>query len=263
MRIQRYFRCFLALIAISLVGGCTTSQNQPGMGGVYSAYQAGDFPIAYQRASALASSRGSVGREAAYMAGMSAYRMGQLDRAEHYLRFAAQETLDRKLTGDAQAGLGLVALRRGDFRAAEIALLTASENLQGEDRANASYFAAVAQQRQGKTNDARANLTLARSLTSDADLRRQIDDQLSVTGYTLQLGAFSSQANAQAMAQRVSGQINLARVGALRVVRALSADGQRLYLVQVGQYSNHASALEGRARLGSISASSIIVPMQP
>ncbi len=231
------------------------------MDGVYSAYQSGDFAAAYQSASALASTRNGPGRGAAYMAGMSAYRMGQLDNAEHYLRFAAQESRDRKLAGDARAGLGLVALRRGDFRAAEAALLTACENLDGQDKANAYYFAALAQQRQGKSNDARANLTLARSLSGDGGFRQQIDEQLAVTGYTLQLGAFSNQANAETLARKALTWLEVTKVGQVRLVPAMAADGQRLYLVQVGQYSSHASAMEGRVKLGPMASSSIIVPL--
>lgn len=248
---------------LSMMGmGCTPAKQRNAavdLGPVYQAYQTQDYERAYTLASTAAGQAGDLpAMEAAYMAGMSAYQLGRWHQAEHYLRYPAGYN-DVRLAADAKAGLGLVYLQQGKLTQAEATLRDAAGNLSGQDRANAYFYIGLAQQRQGLWHQARTWFTQARALSKDADFVEQCNQQLAYTGYTLQTGAFTQQSNAQREAQKLAQQVQQAGLGLPRVVTATGADGKRLYLVQVGQFSTLASAANARARVGVGSA--IVTPI--
>ncbi|MEX0775982.1 MAG: tetratricopeptide repeat protein [Phycisphaeraceae bacterium] len=249
-----------ALVLAGLLSVGCASSRPAAMPGIYQAYQQGDYAGAYAQAKSTAARHSGEGRrEAVYMAGMSAYQLGKLDEARRYLAEAAGSS-DAKLAGDANAGLGMVLLKQGRPDAAEDAFLAATKSLGAQDKAMAHYYAAVAQQKAGKVDQARANFTIARSLTADTNLRQSIHEQLGSVGFTIQVGAFAKQSNAQTQAQRVG--LRSDRVGTPQIVPAIDRDGRRLYLVQVGQFSTYDSALAGKSRLGGLASSAIIVPLR-
>ncbi len=257
--------CILLALTLLHTFGCasTSTPTSPvDLQPVYQAYHAGNHEQSYALAKQLAATGGEkLALEAAYMAGMSAYQLGQPQQAEYYLSYAARSE-NKALAADAKAGLGLVYLQQGRTQAAESTLRLAADKLTGQDRANAYFYAGLAQQRQGLWNQARASFTQARALSNDPAFKEQCNQQLSFTGFTLQTGAYSNLSNAQKQAQQLAQRTHSAWLDQPRIVTASTGgggDGRRLYLVQVGQFSTYASALSARQRLGISSA--IITPM--
>lgn len=227
---------------------------------VHSAYQAGRYASAQRGAEKILMS-GPVKEkdEAAYMAGLAAYQMNNTVIAQQrFERAAASQSPD--LAGDALVMLGLIYSQEHNHEQAVRAFSNASTRLtNGQDRANAHFHAAKSQQHLGRWAEARASLSLARSNSSDLTFRRQVAQELKVTGFTLQAGAFGNQVNANQAAENLFPQASTNRLGRPRVVSAVDQHGRSLFLVQVGQFSSHASAQSIRTKLGKPSL--MIVPL--
>ncbi len=250
-----------ALIAVCVgLAACASSPRASGrMAEVYAAYERADYAAAYRTAHSLADGPPAGTRdEAAYMAGLSAARLGRLQSAEQYLRRAARSG-DRAMAADALAELGLLYAAAGRYQQAADAFEQAAPQLVGEARANAYFHAGAARQKLGHTSQARSNFTLARNHSGDNTLKQRVNDELATTGFTLQIGFFTDAANAQRAAQQVSARAVASRLGPPRLVPATDAQGRSGYLVQVGQFSSYASALSARNTLG---AASFIVPLK-
>jgi tetratricopeptide (TPR) repeat protein len=224
------------------------------------AYEAGEVEEAWHMSRRIAAVSDHPDRySAAFIAGLSAMAIDEPDDAEHYLRRAAQAP-DDELAGDALATLGLMFSEAGDFEQAQEALMQAGQRLQGEDRARAHFFAAAAQQKLGYWPQARTNLLVARALTQDPTLRQQATELLSVTGYTVQTGAFSDPQRAQEAASQVAGPAASMRLGPPRLVSDTGPQGQPITRVQVGQFASYQAAIAARGRMGVNTA--IVVPIR-
>lgn len=227
------------------------------------AYQRGDYALAYREGAAVAEGRitpppsAAQRQEAAYVAGMSAYRIKDVNDAERYLNMAARSS-DSQLAGSALATLGLIYREQNRFEQSAHVLTQAATRLVGQDRANAYFYAALAQQRLGRWTDARTSLSQAARATSNPSFQRQIADQLQVTGFTVQLGAFTDQANAQRTAQTYAAQATRLGYGAPQITPAI-LQGKQMYLVQVGHFPSHSSAAGAQANLNAPRA--LIVPV--
>ncbi|MFA9480189.1 SPOR domain-containing protein [Phycisphaerales bacterium AB-hyl4] len=248
--------CMLALTAG--LSGCAT--GGPGEGADYAElYEQGQYEAAYHAGSARARRGDLLDRdEAAYVGGLAAMRIGRLNSAERLLRQASRSR-DGSLRGDALANLGLLQYRSGRYEQAADQLTQGAEYLSGEDRAQAYFYAGIAQQRLGRWPQARTSLLLARNTTESESLRQRALDQLSVTGYTVQLGAFSTEENARSAAEEVAERSVEMRFGSPRIVPARSTDGRTMTLVHVGTFSSYQGAYDARARMGVTNA--IIVPL--
>lgn len=248
--------CGIAL----LMFGCATSQPM-NMERSQSAYAAGDYATAYREAALVANDTRAPQahrEEAAYLAGVSAYNTDRFYEAQRYFEQAARSR-DANLAGDASAMLGLVHARLGRHALAARTLLEAAPKLQGQDRANAYFYAGIAQQRLGLFPESRTSLSLARSSSNDAAFRQRASEQMGVTGYTLQVGAFSKEDNARRTAATMAEQARDKQLGVPRVVPATGPDGSSLYLVQIGQFYSWPTAMAARNRIESTAA--IIVPL--
>jgi tetratricopeptide (TPR) repeat protein len=230
------------------------------MAQVYEAYARGDYQQAHQLSRSLADGGGGTNAAtrdaAAYMAGLSAARLGQPRTAEAYLRRAARSR-DQALAADALAELGLLYAAAARYSDAAAAFEQAAPRLSGEAKAQAYFHAASAQQKLGRHSQARANFTLARTHSRDGAFRARVDDELATTGFTLQIGFFTSVDNARRAAQAVSPAMTQ-RLGLPRIVPATDAQGRPGYLVQMGQFSSYASAMATRQ---SLSSTALIVPL--
>ncbi len=217
------------------------------------AYRSGRYAEAYRAAAPLASSRGPIGAEAAYVAGLSARRLNRDAEAERLLLRATQAR-DDTLAGDAGAALGVMYSEQGRYAAAARALDAAAGKLEGEDRARAYYYLAAAQQKLGRTAEAKTHFRLARAATGNAALRSAIDQQQAATGWTVQSGAYRDQGNAQDAARSLAARV---RGATPRLVTAADGRGGTLYLVQIGTFTTHDSARRFADQLGG---SAVIVP---
>lgn len=247
-------------VTLALAGGCASDTQ--GLSSAQSDLAAGRYEQAYNTSSMIVANPAQPERtreRAAYIAGLSAYRAKSYDKAHEYLQYAAA-TPDNKLRGDAKATLGLVYSERENFPLAAKNLLEAAELMSGPDKANAYFYAGVAQQKQGLWATARTTLSLALSAGEDSAFRDRVKDQLRVTGYALQTGAFSSEDNARKMAESLYDKARKNSMIAPRVVSAMDQNGKgKLYLVQLGAFSSWPTALMARETLKPTTA--IVVPI--
>lgn len=249
---------FLSLLLL-VVAGCQEPLRLGLLRDASVHYERGEYDQAYTAASTVAQ-RGEAWEydEASLIAGLAARQRGDLANAEQYLRQAANSR-DPAIAGDALASLGLLYAQQERYQASANALQQAAEFLEGQPRANAYFYAAVAQQKLGRWAQARTNLVLARSASGDAEFIEQVNDQLAVVGWTLQLGAFRDQDNAQATVEQLTAQTREAQIGTPRILETTDRDGNALAVVQVGQFTTFQSASRARDRLGVNSA--IIIPL--
>lgn len=215
------------------------------------AYNQGDYQTAYDLGRPIAWDRFRDDRyEAAYLAGLSAQTLGQLRNAEKMLT-KAKASPDPSLTTDAADALGLVYSQQERYAEAQRELLWAAERLDGERKARAYFYAGIAQQKLGQWSQARTTLVLARGLTRDAAFKTQIDQQVNVTGWTLQLGAFLDRDGARNLAESIAAQSRDMRLGLPRLVNGTSSRGETITFVHVGQFTSYQSATRYRDALGT------------
>jgi len=215
------------------------------------AYSQGDYQAAYDMGSAIAWDRYRDDRyEAAYLAGLSAQTLGQLQNADKMLN-KAKASPDPSLTTDAADALGLVYSQQGRYAEAHRELLWAAERLSGERQARAYFYAGIAQQKLGQWSQARTTLVLARGLTKDPAFKTQIDQQVQVTGWTLQLGAFTDRTAARNLAESIAERSRNIKLGLPRLVDGNTGDGEPVTFVHVGQFTSYQSATRYRDVLGT------------
>jgi tetratricopeptide (TPR) repeat protein len=243
-----------------LLPGCNASRGPTPTEQAQAHYMRGDYAKAQSAAARAAATAGGAQRDLAhYMAGMSAYRLNNFPAAERYLRVAASSS-DGSMAADAQSTLGLIYSSQGRYTQAADALLRSAKLQTGEDRAQAYFYAGIAQQKLGHWPQARTSLLLARRSTRDSGLGQQIDQQLAVTGYTIQVGAFTNRANADKAARTYANKAASARIGVVQVAPVTRAGGRSVNLVQVGRFATFNAASTARSRLGDPGA--VIVPLQ-
>lgn len=264
MKNQNTIRRELSLVLLAALGvllaGCNIDRGPSPTEQAQGYYQRGDYARAQAAAARAATTAGGVQRDLAhYMAGMSSYRLNNFATAERYLRIAAMSR-DESMAADARSTLGLIYSNQGRYANAADALLRSASHQTGEDRAQAYFYAGIAQQKLGRWPQARTSLLLARHSTRDTGLAGRIDQQLAVTGYTIQVGAFSNRANADKSALVYAAKAASARLGSVRVILISRSNGLTVNLVQIGRFATFKAASEARSRLGD--TGSVIVPLQ-
>ncbi len=223
-------------------------------------FQQGNYTQAYSTAARAANATGGAERDLAnYLAGVSAYRLGNMSAAERYLRVAALSK-DESLAADASSTLGLIYSQQLQYAAAANAFMRGASLQHGEDRAQGYFYAGVAQQKLGQWPQARTSLLLARKATADKSLIQRIDEQLAVTGYTIQIGAFANRDNADKLASEYAGKVAAAELGSVYVTPGATASGRTLNMVQVGRFATFGAASQAKSKLGLRDA--VIVSLQ-
>lgn len=251
---------FLALVPALLVGCHRVGRGPTPTQTAQTHFQRGDYARAQTAAARAAATAGGTQRDLAhYMAGMSAYHLNNYETATRYLAVAANSR-DQAMAADARSTLGLVYSSQGRYADAAQMLLGSANLHTGEDRAQAYFYAGVAQQKLGRWPQARTSLILAQRATRDPALRSQINQHLAVTGYTIQVGAFANRANADNAARAYTAKSASAGLGTVLVTPSTDSRGRAVSLVQVGRYATFNAANTARTRLGD--ASAVIVPLQ-
>jgi len=242
----------LAAVVMALAGvlaGCATTREDTRLQQATAEYEQGAYEAAYRTALPLSQTSGPQREAGAYVAGLAAWKHGRRHDAVRLLTIASRSR-DASLAADANASLGMVYAELGQYASSARHLMEAAKDLQGQHRANAYYYTGIAQQKLGQHAQARTSFSLARNASQDANFRRQVEDQLSVTGYTLQIGAFRQRDNAMQAAERIAAQASQLRLGAPRIVDSTDQRGNTIYQVQLGQFTTYQSALDARQRLG-------------
>ncbi len=163
------------IVAAAAAAGCKSSDTLRRVG---DAYNRGDYKVAYRDGTRLAR-HGKPGqrREAAYLAGLAAYRLKHFKSAQRLLTTVAGGD-EPQIAGGALVTLGLIYSESGRHAAAVKAFVRGARKLSGEDSALAYFHASTAAARQQRWTEQRTYLNLARSASRDSKLRRQIDQQL-------------------------------------------------------------------------------------
>ena len=251
--------CLVAGLTLCLAG-CNTNQGPNQLQLAQTQFQQGDYARAQVTAARAANTAGGRDRDLAnYLAGISAYRLGNMTGAERYLSVASRSG-DESLAADASATLGLIYSQQQQYAAAANAFMRGASLQEGEDRAQGYFYAGVAQQKLGQWPQARTSLLLARKSTSDKSLIDRIDEQLAVTGYTVQIGAFADRTNADNLASQYAGKVASAKLGSVYVTPGTTADGRTLNQVQIGRFATFGAASHAKTTLGLRDA--VIVPLQ-
>ena len=247
-------------VVVSLGAGCQQMQRlTPDVRDATEAYERGDYETAYRKGSSVArSGRDDEQMLGAYVAGMAARRMGDTANAARYLNQAV-DAEDERLAADAAATLGILYSEQGRYSDAAHTLLRAAELYTGEDRARAYFHAGIAQQKLGRWPQARTSLILARSASRDPRFWQRVEEQLNVTGYTIQTGAFRDAENAQRAAAELAERAEAAGLSDPRLVRSSDPASGAVTLVQIGEFATFASARAVRDRIGADGA--VIVPL--
>ena len=257
-------RCLASLLLVLLgwnLAGCGSSGPIASLADANSAYDRGDYEQAYAFASTIASAEPSLdSQEAAYVAGLAAWELDRTDKAVKYFKKAV-DGLDHEMAADAGVMLGLAYSKQEKYDLAAESLLEAAPELTGEDRARAYFYAGVAQQKLGRWAYARDNFTLARAASSDPAFRDEVDGQLAVTGYTLEIGSFSDGAAAQSAADNLTESAQELNLGEPRLLPNPTRPGQML--VHVGRFSTYDSAASFRERLGMPGAFIVPIAAEP
>ncbi len=242
------------------LGGCKINQGPGPIEQAQTQFQSGHYAEAYNLASRSAATAGGQQRYLAhYLAGISAYRLNNLSAAERYLKVAASSN-DQSLAADARSTLGLIYSQQGRYAQAAETLLSGARLQHGDDRAQAYLYAGIALQKIGRWPQARTSLLLARQSTRDPGLIDRIDQQLAVTGYTIQVGAFKEKENADRLASTLAPRAASVSAGPVIVVPKIGPDGRTIHLVQVGRFATFGAANRMRQVLGQSGA--VIVPLE-
>jgi tetratricopeptide (TPR) repeat protein len=233
-----------------------------------SSYNEGRYEEAYQQAVAaekVARESGQKGKNpqvasAAYLAGLSAYRLDRLDEAQRQLDVAI-EAGEGEAAGRAYAQRGAVFLRQGRFMAASVDYDQAALLLGGEDAAKAKEQSAAARRAAGDSSSGSTvvlggggGLSVSASTTPGGSSARPGASAPALpsvrTSWTLQVACFRDRAAAERQAKALAGA---AQAHGLAAPRLLSEENPTLgpvYCVVIGEFATKAGAEQARERLG-------------
>ncbi|MBI1373416.1 MAG: hypothetical protein GC159_11860 [Phycisphaera sp.] len=198
---------------------------------------------------AMRNTSGADEDRARFVAGMSAYRLDKTAEALSLLNPLKFNGND-EIGGPTNATLGLIYKERGENILAESCLLRATTKLNGNDAAQAHYHLASVYQKLGRWEDAQKHLQLCTTMATSPSLRLAAQQQLDSSGFTLQLGAYSNETNANDRARDLREKCERLGIGTPRVMPSKAPNGATLYLVQVGKYVSFNIAMTARTRLG-------------
>lgn len=250
-------------LGLLLLVGCEAPQPAGDLNAAREALVNQQYEAAYRLGHDLSRSEHDVYRntrarlEGSYIAGTAAWKLGRHEEALEYLNVAMRSPA-ATLRGRAQAHRGLVLADLGRHQEAADDLLEAAKLLQGQEQANAHFFAAISQQKLGQWSQARTNLILAKSNSQNPAFRQRCDDLLQTTGYTMQFGAFVDRGNAQALAEELAADRAVGDFGPPRIV-SWRQDGRTMYGVHVGRFTAWKAAQSARDQLAGLNA--IVVPL--
>jgi len=215
-------------------------------------YREGRYRSAYTTATFVYSqNRGKAGvrEQAGYLAGMSAYQLKRYDEAGRYLK-PLTTSGNALLAGNASATLGLVDREQHRDAEAVVHFKDAYRELSGQDRAEAAYQCAMTYRAMGRPTQARQQFLLARGASQDGRFRTMVGRYLEDTGWTIQIGAFSTLERARARVAEYERMPSRKSLGSARIIDEYDTVKRKsLYLVQVGNFLDYELASLARSRI--------------
>lgn len=269
-------------LALTSLSGCSSAAKTSGTNSKPDAYveqySTGQYTQAYDNAvDAAGQLRGPKRDQAALTAGLSAHALGRNAEAVRWLS-PLEQNPDVGIAGKAGATLGLIAQERGEHETAVKLLTRASTKLAGDEAARASMYAGDSLNALGRTDDAKkAYKQAANKLATDDNLKLMLADRMrgnippagksgatfasggttkstSKSGsgssiapqsLTVQTGAYKDRKKAEQEARQIANTKGVAA----RVVPILK-NGQTLYAVRVGNFTNRDAAENIRRNVG-------------
>ncbi len=256
----------VAALLMAMAGCESTPKASAGLAGALSEYDAGRYDAAHTKAvAAMQGATGADREQAAYVAGLSAYRKRDYIEAEHRLTTAAASS-DRTVSGRAKAALGLVCLAQNRPATGAVHLAEAARVLDGPDASEAAFRAGVAYQLAGDESAAQRQFAYARSVESSSGVS---GGRASTGGgggsggtsggasggatggswanppsglFAIQVGAFSDMTNARSAADQARRFADRHGLGEVRIIPKSDARQRTLYVVQFGRFTSRTSA---------------------
>ena len=240
---------FAILVVSGLLVGCESTGSKDALNKAVADYNSQHYFLAQKRSAVVAKkASGTLRDQAAYLAGLSAYQLGDYVEAELQLTKAARST-DRVTAGRAKAVMGL--LRGDQDRPGDAAglLNEASISMRGEDSRQAAFQAALAHDKAGgRIPDYVADqIYRLRATQSGARSSQTMVDR---KAFSLQVGAFHELRRAQAAAKNIAGVAQANDLGKVRIVKKRDDRGRMLFIVQLGRFNNRFDAKNIHRQIG-------------
>lgn len=250
---------WVMMVLASVLAGCeSTPKASAGLAGALADYDAGLYSAAHTKAVGAMQGASGVAREqAAYVAGLSAYRTRDYIEAEHRLTTAAASS-DRTVSGRAKAALGLVCLAQNRPATGAVYLSEAARMLDGPDAGEAAFRAGVAYQLAGDEASAQRQFAYARAAGGSGIRDSAAGGSPSGTSggssgaggwasppsglFAIQVGAFADMTNARSAADQARQPANRYGLGDVRIIPKTDARQRTLYVVQFGRFTSRTSA---------------------
>jgi tetratricopeptide (TPR) repeat protein len=238
----------LLLATTCLIGGLGGCASTPSRGSdvqmAVDRYEAGRYDECYHEAMDLLKTESGDDRAAAaYLAGLSAYRLDRREEAELRLRTAA-EGGDREVTARAQAMLGVIRLEQGRYQDARGLLRDASPGLDESDAREATRLADSA-----AGGPVVETEWMATSLQTSSTPRHATSSGDGAC-FALQAGAFREEDRAQTVARELTGVLRNRMADPVQIIATKDSWGRSLHLVHFGAFTTRQEAASFRRQLG-------------
>lgn len=232
------------LLAVGALTACgSTTSRASDLDQAIDAYESGRYSAAAKHGEA-AMRAPSTRPEGAYVAGLSAYRTGDLDKAASYFKTAIDSAHEAPAcAGRARASLGLVYLDQGRPQDAIPPLRLAYTELSGVDRAEAARHLSQAFDDLGDGSSA----ARWRERAGGTALARTGSGR-----FAIQVGAFRRIEGARTAAVSASGDARRAGYDEPRVVESSDQIGGVRYFVRFGSFASRTDAEAARQRIGRL-----------
>jgi len=248
----------LLIVPVVLLAGCEGAPSTTSLSDGVSNYEAHRYSLARSQArDVLKRSRGTQRDEAAYLAGLAAYQLGDTDDARAQLRIAARSS-DQTTAGRAAAQLGLLELDADHPLNAARHFQVAAEKLDGSESRQAAQHAAMAYQLAGDYDTALQWMNAGAKNGPTVVAAERSSRVHGGSRYVLQAGAFQSRQRAEQVADELDALARRHRLGPVQIVADRNGRGHTLHLVQFGGFTTRAEAARTRSRIGKLEF--IVVP---
>jgi hypothetical protein len=246
-------RLLLPCLLLLPPAGCESTPQAGTLNQALTEYDAGEYALAHRHASdAMRCPDDQKREEAAYLAGLSAYRLGRLDDAERLL-LTASRSEKPTTAARAKATLGLIRLDQDRPREAAGLFREAEPHLAGSDAQQAARYADAACRMAGLAPPPRTAGPSPRSPSGPSDGAAGPSST-----FTLQVGAFQDRRRAERAAADAAPVAESAGLGRVRVIPRSNGRGRQLYVVQLGRFGSRREAAAARTRLAH--SDYIVVP---
>ncbi|MCZ6837421.1 MAG: SPOR domain-containing protein [Planctomycetota bacterium] len=240
------------LCSVLFLIGCESTQSTGGLAKAKTDFDAHRYKEARQEAvSVLKISRGTDRQDAAYLAGLSAYKLDDMNEAETYFIIAINSS-NRKTSGNAKAMLGLIRLNQKRHLEAAQLFKEAASSLEGSDSKQAAQHVAIAFEAAGDFGAADRWMQLATNPNVRSNSYSDSSGYESPSEFVLQVGAFRDRDRADRAASDADSLGRSRSLGPARVIPQRDDRGRNLYVVQIGSFTTRRQATQARTELGNL-----------